>query len=575
MDITLMNKDVNIHNVIVDRAEAISAEQCRVICPYCSPTRKKKKEKTLSVKKEPDKFVYQCHHCGESGVIREMSNVTYIPKPKTPLKLVSTNNGAFSFLKERGISQKTIDHFNVFECNKYFPKHGEQPAIGYPYKKDGEDYAVKYRCTAHKSFTQDGGGANSFFGLQHIEEDAKEICIVEGELDALTLYECGYENVVSVPGGAPIKVKDNKIDPKEDKKFSYLWESEKLLQNVDKIILAVDNDAQGSALAEEIARRVGKPKCFMVEYPKGCKDGNDVLQNHGKETLHNLIMNPKPWPIVGLYDVDHYDDKIEDLYENGTAKGESTGFETLDKLFTICLGQLSVVTGHPSSGKSEFVDAMMVNLAEQKQWKFAICSFENDPPTHSAKLMEKRARLPFFDGPNEKMTKEEMKNHKNWVKDHFIFLDQNDGEPSTINSILERTKIAILRKGIRGLVIDPYNFIQIDKQTTETDAISEMLTRVRLFAKANDIHVWFVAHPAKMLRDGTKVPPPKGYDISGSAAWFAKADLGITVHRNDYEKNESEVHVWKCRFKWVGQQGMGLLKYNKVDGTYSSISIDF
>ena len=93
---------------------------------------------------------------------------------------------------------------------------------------------------------------------------------------------------------------------------------------------------------------------------------------------------------------------------------------------------------------------------------------------------------------------------------------------------------------------------------SETDWISEMLTQLRVFAQSHGIHLWFVAHPTKMMRgtDG-KVPAPKGYDISGSAAWFAKADVGLSVHRPDPVDNAiSEVHVWKCRFSWVGKQGV-------------------
>ena len=53
-----------------------------------------------------------------------------------------------------------------------------------------------------------------------------------------------------------------------------------------------------------------------------------------------------------------------------------------------------------------------------------------------------------------------------------------------------------------------------------------MLTQLRIFAQSHGIHLWFVAHPTKMMRDSNgKIPAPKGYDISGSAAWFAKADV--------------------------------------------------
>ena len=101
-----------------------------------------------------------------------------------------------------------------------------------------------------------------------------------------------------------------------------------------------------------------------------------------------------------------------------------------------------------------------------------------------------------------------------------------------------------------------------------------MLTRVRLFAQAHGLHVWFVAHPAKMVRNAEgKVPAPKGYDISGSAAWFAKADHGITVHRPDPTRSvASEIHSWKSRFSWLGKQGQCTLYFNTTTSAYSELN---
>jgi twinkle protein len=92
------------------------------------------------------------------------------------------------------------------------------------------------------------------------------------------------------------------------------------------------------------------------------------------------------------------------------------------------------------------------------------------------------------------------------------------------------------------------------------------LTRVQAFAKAFGVHVWFVAHPAKVSRSGTELPRPDGMAIAGSMAWWAKADCGLTIHRADAGV---EVAVWKCRYRWVGTQGEALLGYDRVTGTYS------
>jgi twinkle protein len=242
-------------------------------------------------------------------------------------------------------------------------------------------------------------------------------------------------------------------------------------------------------------------------------------------------------------------------------KGASTGLDSLDQLYTILPGQLSVVTGLPGSGKSELIDQICVNIAMQKGWRFAIASFENPPHMHIAKLCEKVVGKPFF-GLN-KMDEDERDYALKFLNDHFVFLQSHDGAPATVQSIIDRTKQAVMRMGVRGLIIDPYNYLDMGHGDSEHQAISKMLTDIVLFCKSHELHAWFVAHPAKQLPDQG---PPKGQHISGSAAWFAKADCGITVHRNG---NQTEVHCWKSRFKWVGRIGMVELNYHLPTGTYS------
>jgi twinkle protein len=253
------------------------------------------------------------------------------------------------------------------------------------------------------------------------------------------------------------------------------------------------------------------------------------------------------------------------LYSKGTGKGFSTGYSSVDSVYTVAPAQLTVVTGYPSSGKSNFVDQVMVNLARGADWKFAICSFENQPEIHISRLMEIYTKKRFFDG-KERMTDAEKEKAFKFVNDHFLFIDTNGEEPSTLESILDRARVAVKRMGVRGLVIDPYNYIELDKtNSTETEAISNMLTKVQKFCKAHDVHTWFIAHPSKINRSGVEQPRPDGMSISGSMAWWAKTDCGVTVHRKD---DYVEIAVWKSRYRWVGTQGETTLLYNKVSGTY-------
>lgn len=584
-------------NWIREKAIASGQGQTRIKCPYCSPTRKNKHDTPLSLTVDEKSVVYNCHHCNETGHVWLDTDtpIHTAVKEVRPVKVVAgeLSEVAQRFLRHRGINIDTARGLGLFSGIRYSRKaQKEVEAIGYPYRDNGNVYAVKYRMIEPKDFSWEGSPV-SLWGIERVEEEGFDgsslpLVICEGELDALTLNDCGVMNATSVPNGAPNKVNEGKIDPKQDKQFGFLWAARKILSSAEKIIICSDDDAPGQALAEEIARRVGRAKCWTVSYPEDCKDINDVLMKHGRDKVVETIESARPWPVAGLFEAEHYRDKVEELYLKGPGRGEATGFPDVDEIYTVAGGFVTIVTGMPGSGKSEMIDMIMFNLAKRLSWKFAVCSFENPPDFHIPKLAEKYTERPFFEGPTTRMSPTEKDEAFVWVNEHFAFMDHSDGEPATIESILERAEAAVLRLGVRGLVIDPFNYIEIEtRDDTETNTISNMLTKLRLFAVSHDVHVWFIAHP-RILRssDGGGIPIPKGYDISGSAAWFSKADFGMTVVRpwmhspmvtDDFgdkshakkKDNAVEIHVWKCRFKWMGSVGVAKLEYNPVNGCYS------
>lgn len=562
---------MNAHETII----ASMPNTGRMLCPSCSGDRKKT-DPTLSVTVYPDRRVYDCHHCGSNGVIPNQNIADYIKDWQTeqnkkiisiPTQLNQDQQVIRDFFHSRGvlIDDKTALPYMTTGI-KFFRDIGNLPAIGFIYGTKNQPDAIKWRPLDRKSFSQDGA-ASEFYGLENItEENSETIVIVEGEADVVALASIGIV-ALSCPNGAPIRISAGRILPEDDKKYSYVWGSHELLDKAKKVILAVDGDSAGDALAEELARRIDRAKCWRTAYPDGMKDPTDVLQQMGADSLKDIINKSEAMPLKGVYSASEYTSKLFEIYEKGHGKGESTGIESVDDLFTIKEGQMSIVTGMPGSGKSEFIDQLVVNLAMQKKWKIAVASFENPPHIHLAKLCEKITGKPFFLGVTPRMTHREMMDAHAFINDHFCFLEQKDGNLSTIESIISRTKQAVQRLGVRALIIDPYNYIAPDRDENEHIQVSNLLTKVKSFAEAYGIHVFFIAHPAKMYpRDDGTYAVPKGMNISGSAAWFAKADVGITVHRGG---EGVEIHCWKARFKWIGQIGMCLLNYDVPTGRYS------
>ena len=265
--------------------------------------------------------------------------------------------------------------------------------------------------------------------------------------------------------------------------------------------------------------------------------------------------------------------EVRDLWKRGLPPGDRTGWPSVDQLYSVAPGQLTIVTGWPSSGKSEWLDALLVNLAKH-DWKIAIFSFENQPVSlHITKMLEKWTGKPFRDGPTERIAIDEVDEYTDDLEQHFTFADTSVGSLTATDCIEQAEPwLAQFPESKRGLVIDPWNELEHWRPAnlSETEYVSQTLSMVRNWARRNRVHVWIVAHPAKMRREDGKLPIPKPDMISGSQHWWNKADCCITVFR-DFEKHESpdiDIHVQKIRFRHIGRLGVATLRYNIVTGTY-------
>jgi twinkle protein len=264
------------------------------------------------------------------------------------------------------------------------------------------------------------------------------------------------------------------------------------------------------------------------------------------------------------------------LYENGFERGRSTGYRELDRYYTVRPGETTAVSGIPNHGNSNLIDNMAVNLARLHGWRFALFSPENLPlEQHMAAIAEKYLRKPFSDGPTPRMSQEELEAAMAWVNEHFSWILPSSADDWTVDKILATTGQLCLRRGIRGLVVDPWNELEALRPAhmTETEYISQSLKRIRVFARQHAVHVWVVIHPSKLYRNDKsgKYPVPTLYDCAGSAHWRNKADNGIVVWRDlsDPDSAEVQIHVQKIRFRHVGRLGMARLYYEPVCATYN------
>jgi len=544
--------------------QAGATGELKTTCPQCSGQRRKKNYPCLNVNVE--KGVWHCWHCDWSGTLKDGTwNKPQSKRPvysrPAPVQAPKISEAWRNWLAKRGISDNTIAENKLMSATVYMPQvETEVDAVCFPFFRNGEMINCKYR-DRDKNFRMMAGAERWLYGYDDINADC--LIWVEGEMDKLSIYEAGIKSCVSVPDGAPSPNTKN-----YSSKFDYFDSAADRIKEVKRHIIAVDNDAPGFALQTELIRRLGPALCSVVTWPTGCKDANDVLLRHGKGAVIEAIETAKPAPVEGVFYVQDVYEDVVNLYQNGCVGGVDTGWENLSGLYSVRPGDFTVITGIPGHGKSEWSDALMVNIAKTQGWRFAICSPENQPiKLHLKKLLEKWSGHPFFEKEGDRITLSELERACGELNNYFSFILPK--EP-TIDCILDRARYEVIRNGINGLLIDPWNELEHMRPAaqTETEYISESLGKLRRFAKENNIALWLVAHPTKMQRVEKGSPiyeVPTPYDIAGSANWRNKADNCITVYRNI---DSVDIHIQKIRVKEIGQVGTARFTYKKSTGEY-------
>jgi twinkle protein len=512
------------------------------ICPLCSHERKGAKQKLKCASYDWERGLGTCHNCNSTFQLHTYMRKGKVEKeyirPKAVIHNKIKSTKIEQWFQSRGISIKTINDFKISEDIEYMPQINKKTnIIKFNYYIGNELINIKYR-DARKNFKLYKGAEKIFYNINSII-GYNECAIVEGEMDALSFHEAGYPNVVSVPNGATIN--NNNLD--------YLDNCIDYFEDKEKIILATDTDEAGLNLQQELIRRLGAEKCFIIDF-KDCKDANEYLLKYGKENLISCISEAAPVPLENVTTFKDVEDEIKDFVQNGFKPGYQVGLPNFDQIFSTYTGQFITVTGIPSSGKSDFVDQMVIGYNLKYNWKIAFASPENQPTyLHAHKLMRKV----WQDMPTLSHTHKWQKVSEH-INDNFYFIDM---ERYTLESVLKKGAELVKRKGIKCLIIDPYNKIRdVNSNSDDVNRYTmEYLTKIEVFAKKFDVLVIIVAHPTKMYRDKDgNIEEPTMYNIKGGGEWYDASYHGLLVHRN-YEEKTVKVKVLKVKFQNLGENG--------------------
>ena len=548
--------------------------QVKVRCPFCDEMRSDKRDKSLSI--DATTYLYHCHYCQASGVLRsKMGEIlskdqrNFQPKKKTysrPTKKINTDKkyseSFLSWFQGRCISEDTLRKAKVTQETEVMPNVGKAGVVAFNYYLNGELVNIKFR-TREKGFKMVSGAQVIPYNLDSIENKAfkegeeRHCFITEGEMDTLTLIECGYEHAISAPAGGGntnLEFLDDFIDSH--------------FEPLDYIYICVDNDNVGIGFRHELIRRFGEDRCRIIDYPAPCKDINEVLMKYGKDAVKKCVENYTELRPDGIQELVDVESSLDDIFHNGLQKGATVGIPSVDKIVSFKTGMLNVVTGVPSHGKTYLLNYLLIKLNLIHDWKVAFFSPEFYPVSlHISQVIETMGGQRFSAQNYNYKTYEAM---KSYMCKNFFFIDPNDTD---IGSVLDRAKYLIRKKGIKVLVIDPFNALtdKERKSVKQDEYISDFLQKLRWFARKFDVAIFLVMHPVKQKKlDNGLYPVCDLYDCKGASEIFDKADMGITVWRNHLE-DYAEMHVTKIKFRHLGEKGKATFKFNTRNGRYVEI----
>lgn len=479
-----------INGFTIDQFNQYSLESGKTqgVCPLCSHTRKPENKKAKCASYDWDRGLGTCHNCSTSFQLhtyqRKGASERVYVRPEVT-KYLPVKDKVTEWFETRGISQRTLDDIQVGQGSEYMPQTGKtENTIQFNYIMGDQLINIKYR-DGRKNFKLYKGAEKVFYNINSII--GYDSCVItEGEMDVLAFHEAGVKNVVSVPNGATLT--NNNLD--------YLDNCIDYFEDKERILLAIDKDEPGQMLQAELVRRLGAETCFIVDFDD-CKDANEYLLKHGKDKLAESIAKARPYPLENVTTFKDIENEITDFVKNGFKPGFQVGLPNFDEIFSTYTKQFITVTGIPSSGKSDFVDQMVVGYNQQYGWKTAFASPENQPTyLHAHKLMRKV----WGDMPNVGdiggAKWNEVAEH---VNDHFYFIDMDKYD---LDSVLRKGAELVKRKGIKCLVIDPYNKVRdINAKTDDVNRYTmDYLMKIETFAKKYDCLVFIVAHPTKMMK---------------------------------------------------------------------------
>lgn len=431
------------------------------------------------------------------------------PRCQTPKSAVKT------WLNSRGLTDETIAAFKIGE-----QVNGSKAFAVFPYLRDGVLVNAKYRNPSDKKeMRQEGGAEPCLFGWHLIDPKCRTVAITEGEIDAMTLHQCGIP-ALSVNAGAG--------------NHQWIENDWSRLDRFSEILVCFDDDDAGKKGSAEVIKRLGADRCKPVTFP--AKDANDyLLAGADGSDFAECIRTAKPVDPEEHRSAADFMDKVKSMFypAHGEDKDPCIMLDQRLEWFEFRKGELTVWTGYNGHGKSLMLSQILLGLMRQGE-RVMIFSGEMTPERQLKRMAKQATGL-------DRPTPQYLDTLGAWLRDKLWLF--NVVGSATIDRLLEVFLYSSRRYGTTHFVIDSLMMTDVPEDGAGSmTAQKEAVRKLCDFARKNGLHIHLVAHPRKGQDESRG---PGKMDVAGSSKITDGADNVFTVWSARNDENNPDVDLSK------------------------------
>lgn len=497
-----------------------------------------------------------CESQGITYTISQKTKKEILRKYKFPAEVECTGREkSEKYLSRRGISKSTLDYAGI--------KEDTQENIVFEYRDiDNTLLCVKYRPAGAikksqtKMWFQKGVDNCPSLFMMHKIDITKPLVICEGELDCLSVIESGEANVVSVPFGS---------QGSDWLEFNYDF-----LEQFEKIILWVDDDAPGQKMIDECVPRLGNYRCYIVKIPKetkeqlrqaqenkiianDCGDANNVLIASGKSAVISLINNAEGILSKRLKDLMH---DVEEVDVQSLPR-ITTGYKELDKkIYGNFLPCFNIITGYTGAGKSTVSTQMSIISPIESGYKVMVFSGELSDGQLKSWIMKPLAGLNHMvvwknpGQPDGYSVSHQAKQAINkYYGDKIKYYDDDEDYDTSARTLLEEMEYAYKKHGVKFFLIDNLmcvDMVGISKEESNEWALQkQFIKKLLMFTNKYGVNTTLIIHPKKPNQNKDR----NAYELHGASEIgnFCHRLIWVVQLKDDKEGYTAQIELLKDR----------------------------